>query len=75
MNRLSETVGKLAQKVNKIKNKFKDKQKMNCNTQKRKMEEVGISSSYYSIFDSEPMSDIENALSDVECSQPVSQPA
>ena len=39
------------------------------------MEEVGISSSQYSIFDSEPMSDIENALSDVESSQPVSQPA
>ena len=75
VNRLSETIGKLAQKVYKIKNEFKDKQKMNSNTRKRKMEEVGISSSQYSIFDSEPMSDIENALSDVESSQPVSQPA
>ena len=75
VDRLSETVEKLAKKIYRVKDEFKNKQKMNSNTRKRKMEEVGISSSQYSIFDSEPMSDIESALSDVESSQPASQPS
>jgi hypothetical protein len=51
VDRLSETVEKLAKKIYRVKDEFKNKQKMNSNTRKRKMEEVGISSSQYSIFD------------------------
>lgn len=72
-NRLSETVKKLAARVYKIQSEFKGRYKLDSKMRSSKMEEVGISASQYSIFDSDPMSDMESALSDVE-SKPSERP-
>ena len=57
MTRLRETIDKLSKKIYRIQNEFKNKKKMNSEMRKMKMEEVGISSSQYSIFDSQTLSD------------------
>ena len=59
MTRLSETIDKLSKKIYRIQNEFKNKKKMNSEMRKMKMEEIGISSSQYSIFDSQTLSDLD----------------
>ena len=59
MTRLSETIDKLSKKIYRIQNEFKNKKKMNSEMRKMKMEEIGISLSQYSIFDSQTLSDLD----------------
>ena len=69
MTRLSETIDKLSKKIYRIQNEFKNKKKMNSEMRKMKMEEIGISSSQYSIFDSQTLSDLE-----IDSSKPKDRP-